>query len=388
MATRLPKGGGGWASAPGADPYGGCRPGRADPPVYGAGGGNRPPPGAGGPDPPTGPGAERSPKVGTKRVSRNRLIPLSGLPLPGGATRSAHEPARSAVVPGPGHGYRNPASAPRRGPRHRPRRRLPHRDAGLRVRLRPGVRARARIGAHPDARPGTGRGHPRAHPRVRTGPGAAARPGPTGRRPAPGRTAPAPPARPGTRRARRPGGPDAVRQAHRPGLLAARDPDAAGLRVSGPAAPRRGAARLRRVLPGGERGHGTVGQALRPGLRAGHPADRVHAGRGAGAARRGRLRRAGDGGLRRPGAERRLALRGHADLCADRAGPEGRAHRPASGQPTGDSTAGRAARSAGRPAGAVCRAGAATTGEASAAGGSPARAAYAAIAAPTIPALF
>lgn len=317
-------------------------------------------------------------------MSRDRLIPLSGLPLPGGATRSAHAPAQPAAVRTAASGPGRPAPAPRGGRDPRSRRRLSLRDAGLRVRGRTGLRhghrarraARSRAGRCP---PGTlpaggGRG-PRTRPgslgggRVpRRPPGAAAAPGP--------------------RPAGRPAAPDAGRQAHRSRLLAAGDAGAAGVRLRGPAAVRRRTDRVRRLLPAGGHRRGGVGPAVRPGLCAGHPADRLHARCAADPARRGRVRGAADGRLHRPRAERGLALRGHAGLRAARDRPAGADHRPASGQPTGESTAERTARAAEPAAGAVRRPDPAAAREPSAAGGSPARAACAAIAAPTIPALF
>lgn len=322
---------------------------------------------------------KRSPKLGTKRVSCNRLIPLSGLPLPRGATRSAHAPAQSAAVRTVGHGHRDPAPPPRGGPGPRPRRRLSLRDAGLRflvrTRLRPRTGLRTRSGAADRSRPWPHRGGPGA-------PGARARRGAAGGPRVLDRLSGRPPAAPGAAPAGRPAAPDAVGQAHRPRLLAAGDADAAGVRVRGPAAPRRRTRPVRRLLPAGERRRGVLGAAVRPDLRAGHAADRVHARRAADPPRRGRVRRAGDGRLHGPRAGCRLALRRHPALCADRDRPPVADHRAASGQPTGDSTAGRAGGAAGRPVVA------AAAGEPSAPGGSPARAAYAAIAAPTIPALF
>lgn len=318
------------------------------------------------------------PQARPKRVSRNRLIPLSGLPWPGGATRSAHAPVQSAAVRTSARGLRRPAPAPRGGRGTRPRRRLSLRDAGLRVRLGARLRAGGRPCLGARARAG----------RDRVGPQPAGR----GRGPRPvaarilGRPPGAAPASAGP--AARPAGPGAGRPAHRSGLLAAGDAGAAGVRLPGPAAAGRRAGRVRRLLSA--RGHrrGGVGPAVRPGLRAGHAADRVHARRAADPARRGRLRRPADGPVHRPRAERRLALRGHADLRAARAGAPGADHRPSSGQPTGESTAERTARAAGPADGAACASGAPAAGEPSTAGGPPARTACAAIAAPTIPALF
>lgn len=316
------------------------------------------------------------PQARPKRVSRNRLIPLSGLPWPGGATRSAHAPVQSAAVRTAARGLRRPAPAPRGGRGTRPRRRLSLRDAGLRVRL--GARLRAGGRARLRARARAGRDHVGPRP---------ARPGP---RPVAARILSRPPgaapvpARPAARAA----GPDPGRPAHRSRLLAAGDAGAAGVRLPGPPAAGRRTGRVRRLLPA--RGHrrGGVGAALRPGLCAGHAADRVHPRRAADPARRGRLRGPADGPVHRPRAERRLALRGHADLRAARAGAPGADHRPPSGQPTGESTAERTARAAGAADGAAREPGAAAAGEPSTAGGPPARTACAAIAAPTIPALF
>lgn len=317
------------------------------------------------------------PQARPKRVSRNRFIPLSGLPWPGGATRSAHAPVQSAAVRTAARGLRRPAPAPRGGRGTRPRRRFSLRDAGLRVRLGARLRAggRARLGAR--ARAGRDRVGP--HPAAGSGP-----------RPLAARILIRPPgaapaaAHPGAR----PTGPDAGRPAHRSRLLAAGDAGAAGVRLPGPSAAGRRTGRVRRLLPA--RGHrrGGVGAALRPGVRAGHAAGRVHARRAADPARRGRLRGPADGPVHRPRAERRLALRGHADLRAARAGAPGADHRPPSGRPTGESTAERTARAAGPADGAAGEPGAPAAGEPSTAGGPPARAACAAIAAPTIPALF
>lgn len=318
------------------------------------------------------------------RVSRNRLIPLSGLPLTSGATRSAHPPAQPAAVRTSARGPGRPAPAPRGGRGPRPRRRLPHRDAGLRVRGRTGVRTRGRAGRR--ARSRTGRPPPRARPGARDG-GPGTHPGPTGRRGVRDRLPGAPPAPPAVP-APRPAPPDAGRQAHRARLLAAGDAGAAGLRLPGPAAARRRTGPVRRLLRAGRGRCGALGQAVRPGHCAGHAADRVHARCAAAAARCGRVRRAADGRFHRPRPERRLALHRHADQRAARDRPPGADHCPASGQPTGESTAERTARSAGPADGADAREGAPAAGEPSAAGGSPARAAYAAIAAPTIPALF
>lgn len=319
------------------------------------------------------------------RVSRNRLIPLGGLPLTSGATRSAHPPAQPAAVRPPARGPGRPAPAPRGGSGPRSRRRLSHRDAGLRLRVRTGVRS----GGRPcrGARSGAGRvractcqGARGRGPGARPGPG----PGPGVLDRLPGAAAAPRPARRGAR----PAAPDAGGQAHRPRLLAAGDGGAAGVRLCGPAAVRRRTDRVRRLLSAGGCRRGALGQAVRPGHRAGHAADRVHARCAAHPARRGRVRRAADGRLHRARAERGLALCRHADLRTARDRPPGADHRPASGQPTGESTAERTARSAGAAAGADGRPGAAAAREPSTAGGSPARAAYAAIAAPTIPALF
>lgn len=318
------------------------------------------------------------------RVSRNRLIPLSGLPLTSGATRSAHPPTQPAAVRTSARGPGRPAPAPRGGRGPRPRRRLPHRDAGLRVRGRTGVRTRGRAGRR--ARSRTGRPPPRARPGARDG-GPGTHPGPTGRRGVRDRLPGAPPTPPAVP-APRPAPPDAGRQAHRARLLAAGDAGAAGLRLPGPAAARRRTGPVRRLLRAGRGRRGALGQAVRPGHCAGHAADRVHARCAAAAARCGRVRRAADGRFHRPRPERRLALHRHADQRAARDRPPGADHCPASGQPTGESTAERTARSAGPADGADAREGAPAAGEPSAAGGSPARAAYAAIAAPTIPALF
>lgn len=317
------------------------------------------------------------------RVSRNRLIPLSGLPLTRGATRSAHPPAQPAAVRPPARGPGRPAPAPRGGSGPRSRRRLSHRDAGLRLRVRTGVRS----GGRPcrGARSGAGRVRACTCQGARgRGPGARPGPGPGVLDRLPGAAAAPRPARRGAR----PAAPDAGGQAHRPRLLAAGDGGAAGVRLCGPAAVRRRTDRVRRLLSAGGCRRGALGQAVRPGHRAGHAADRVHARCAAHPARRGRVRRAADGRLHRARAERGLALCRHADLRTARDRPPGADHRPASGQPTGESTAERTARSAGAAAGADGRPGAAAAREPSTAGGSPARAAYAAIAAPTIPALF
>ncbi len=310
-------------------------------------------------------------------MSCDLLIPLSCLPLASGATRSAHAPVQPPAERRSGHGPGCPAPAPCRGGGPRSRRRLPLRDAGLRVCVRtrghhghgPRLRADSRRVPHPgppvaDAGAGGPVHHGRRRDRDRLpGPAAAARP------------------RPGDRSA----GPDAGRQAHRTRLRTAGHGDAAGVRLPGPAAVPGGAARLRDVLPAGERVRGSVGAAVRPDRRAGGAADRVHGRRAADPARPGGVPGAADGPLHRPRAERGLALRGHAGLRAGGARTQGAAQRPASGQPTGDATADRA--TAGRPA--AGRAGAADpAGEASLAGGPAARAACAAIAAPTIPALF
>lgn len=378
MATRLPtREVVGWAAAPGPDA--GTREGRSTSlrggpvrTVATRDGRHRPAPAP----------YRTQPQARPNRVSRNRLIPLSGLPLASGATRSAHPPTQPAAVRSPGRGPGRPAPAPRGGRGFRSRRRLPHRDAGLRVRIRAGVRIRGRTRL--GARSGAGRGRPCARQGSRGGLPRTC-PGATGRRRIACRLPGAPPAA-GARPAARPGAPDAGGQAHRPRLLAAGDRGAAGVRVPGPAAPGRRAARVRLLLPAGQRGRGDVGQAVRPDLCAGHPADRVHDRRAADPPRCGRVRRAADGRLHGPRAERRLALRRHADLRAARDRPPRADHRAASGQPSGESTAGRAVRAAGPVGRAAGGPGAA--GYPSAAGGSPARAADAAIAAPTIPALF
>ncbi|SOE11434.1 hypothetical protein SAMN06272775_2432 [Streptomyces sp. 2323.1] len=371
MATRLPKGRW-WGGQP-------LRDGTLDGRSTSLRGGRRRAAATGtGRAPAVPPRGANSAQARPKRVSRNRLIPLSGLPWPGGATRSAHAPGQSAAVRLPARGPRRPAPAPRGGRGTRPRRRLSLRDAGLRVH----VRARLRAGGRPcrGAWSRTGRGRAGTHPGGRRRgprpvtarildrlPGAAA----AAARPAAG------PAAPGA------GGP-----AHRPRLLAPGNAGAAGVRLPGPVAAGRRAERVRRLLPAGGRRRGGVGQAVRPGLCARHAADRVHARRAADPARRGRVRRPADGPVHRPGAERGLALCGHADLRAARTGPPGADHRPSSGRPTGESTAERTARAAGPADGAACGPGAPAAREPSAAGGSPARTACAAIAAPTIPALF
>ncbi len=259
-------------------------------------------------------------------VSQSLLIPLCGLPLAGGATRCARTPAPSVrerrALRGPG----SPAAAARGGTvrrpgaaRHRPGGR---RAAGRRYRDRLPCRAAAA------ARPGRG--------------GDAA---------------------------------DARAETDRPGVRPAEHPGAARLRRPRRTAPRRRADPVRRVLRPRRVLRGAVGTAVRPDRGAGGAAHRVHARGGADRARSRGVRRAGDGCLQCAGAERGLALRGDAGLCAPRAGAQGGAHRAASGQPTGDATGA----SGGSASGGASRCGGAGAGagarEPSAAGGAAARAA-------------
>lgn len=222
-------------------------------------------------------------------VSQSLLIPLSGLPLAGGATRCARTPAppvrERRALRGPG----SPAAAPG--------------DGAVR-------------------RPGT----------VRRGPGGRRAAGRRYRDRLPGR--PAATARPGRGGAAA----DARAETDRPGVRPAEHPRAARLRRPRRTAPGRRTDPVRRVLRPGRVLRGAVGTAVRPDRGAGGAAHRVHARGGADRARRRRVRRAGDGRLQRAGAERGLALRGDAGLRVPRTGAQGGAHRAASGQPTGDAT--------------------------------------------------
>ncbi len=233
--------------------------------------------------------AHRRPGRAERRRARpkarvpNRLIPLSGLPLTSGATRSAHpqhSPPRSARRPrARTPGSRAPrrqwppipttTSSPRCGPPgSRPCRR-PH------AAVRRGARSGA---AGPPVRP--------AAPRpARARPGPAAGHGVLDRLPGAA-------ARPALPPLARPAAPDAGGQADRSGLLAAGGAGAAGLRLSGPAAVRRRAGRVRRLYL-------LVGAAaalwVRPHDLVIAPvtaADRLHARCAAPPARRGRVRRA------------------------------------------------------------------------------------------------